>query len=225
MLGLRTLGLRRLNPLLAMTILLVVPAKGTTSYYQGAASEAAFNTAVGGLTLLSPTLTFSTGTLVAGGLLDANGTGIDFLGFDTAFSFNAPLSFNMAGGTLTATNQAEVVKITFPAAGLYAFGLHITVASSNGNWCIDLTQTGCAYNVINSSTADVEFFGIVSDAPITAPLYIRWATGSPTIRFTDFEAFTTAQVPETQTMLLVGFGLIILRLARWTVRRGVSPRV
>lgn len=53
------LGLRTAVPLLATAILLVVPAEATTSYYQGSAGETAFNAAIGGLTLMDPSLTFS----------------------------------------------------------------------------------------------------------------------------------------------------------------------
>ena len=194
-------------------VLLVVPAWATTSYYVGASNEAGFNTAVGGLTLLDPALTFSD---VPGstGLLNASGTGIDFLGFDTAFSFDSPISFTVNAGHLTATNAGEVVEIAFPAAGVYAFGIHITVASGTGNWCIDLTQSGCGSSVFNSSPANAQFFGFVSDVPVSAPLYIHYAGGNPTIVFNDFEAYGAASVPEPRAMLLVGLGLITLALIR-----------
>ena len=88
-------SLRIFVPLLAITTWLVVPAEATTSYYTGASGETSFNAAVGGLTLLDPALTFSAGDLASGvGLLNASGTGIDFLGFDTAFIFNSPSGFH-----------------------------------------------------------------------------------------------------------------------------------
>lgn len=212
------MGLRTAVLLLATAILLVAPAEATTTYYTGAAGETTFSGSVGGLTLLDPALTFS-GSPASDGLHNASGTGIDFLGFDTAFSFNSPQSFTIIGGKLTG-NPSEVVEITFPAAGVYAFGLHITVTSGTGNWCIDITQGGCGSNVVNSSPSDVEFFGFVSNTPVTVPLYIHYATGNPTIVFTNFEAFS---VPEAQTMLLVGLGLVILPLVRWKARRKVRP--
>jgi hypothetical protein len=211
------LGLRTTVPLLATAILLVAPAEATTSYYTGAAGETTFSGSVGGLTLLDPALTFS-GSPGSDGLHNASGTGIDFLGFDTAFIFNSPQSFTINGGKLTG-NPSEVVEITFPAAGVYALGLHITVTSGTGNWCIDLTQGGCGSNVANSSPSDVEFFGFVSNTPVTAPLYIHYATGNPTIVFTNFEAFSDP-VPEANTMLLVGLGLVILPLVRRKARPG-----
>ncbi|HSP69718.1 MAG TPA: hypothetical protein VLN48_18470, partial [Bryobacteraceae bacterium] len=198
------LGLRLAIPVFAITTFLVAPLRATTSYY--AANQAGFNTAVGGLTLLNPGLLFSGADLGSGGLYNASNTGIDFLGFDTAFSFNSPLSFTVNAGKLTATNSNEVVKIVLPAAGVFAFGFHITVTSGSGNWCIDLTQGGCTYNLLNSSPSDVQFFGVVSDTPITAPLYIHYAGGNPTIVLPDFEAYGAASVPESRTMLLVGLG-------------------
>jgi hypothetical protein len=215
-------SLRIFAPLLAITTWLVVPAEATTSYYTGASGETSFNAAVGGLTLLNPALTFSAGDLSPGvGLLNASGTGIDFLGFDTAFNLNIPLGFAVSSGKLIATNQAELVQINFPAASVYAFGIHIAVTSSTGNWCIDLTPTGpCAYNVFDSSASDQQFFGFVSNAPVSAPLYIHPLTGNPTIVFTNFEAFGPSEVPEPRTWFLVGLGLITLPLLRRSQRAG-----
>jgi hypothetical protein len=210
------LGLRTSIPLFAISILLAVPVGATTSYYAGASAETTFDNALGSLSLLDPLMTFSAGDLASGGLYNASGTGINFLGFDTAFSFNSPEDLAVNAGKLTATASSEVVEITFPAGGIYAFGIHITVTSGTGNWCIDLTQGGCGYSVFNSSPSNVQFFGIVSDAPITAPLYIHYAGGNPTIVFTDFEAYST---PEPQTVLLVGLGLVILGVARRKPRR------
>jgi hypothetical protein len=209
-------GLKTAVPFFAFAILLVLPAKAATSYYLGGSGETAFNTGVGGLTLLDPALTFS-GSPDPDGLHNASGTGIDFLGFDTAYIFNSPLGFVINAGQLTGS-QAEVVKITFPAAGVYAFGFHITVASGNGNWCIDVTQSGCGYNAFNSSPSDVQFFGFVSDAPVSAPLYVHYATGSPSIVFTNFEAYSAAEAPEPGAMLLVSLGLVIFRLGRRKAR-------
>ena len=207
-------ALRTAVPLLAFSIMLALPAEATTSYYVGASGETSFNSGVGGLTLLDPALIFS-GSSSSDGLHDASGTGIDFLGFDTAFAFNSPLGFTISSGQLIGT-QDEVVKIAFPAAGVYAFGFHITVTSGSGNWCVDVTQAGCSYNPVNSSPSNVQFFGFVSDAPVTAPLYIHYASGNPTIVFTNFEAYS---VPEPRTMLLVGLGLVILSLIRRKVRK------
>jgi hypothetical protein len=215
------LGWRTPIPLFALTILLVVPAEATTSYYQGSSGETAFNAAVAGLTLLNPTLTFSASDLGPGGLFNANGTGINFLGFDD-FGSNNPKDYTVNAGKLTATLPAEVTKITFPVGGVYAFGFHITVTSGFGNWCIDLTTSGCSYNIVNSSSSDKEFFGFVGNAPVTAPLYIHPVSGGPVIVFTDFEAYSQdSSVPEAHTMLLVGLGLVILPLARRKTRRAM----
>jgi hypothetical protein len=208
------LGLRTPIPLLAIMILLVVPVEATTSYYQGAAGETAFNSAVGGLVLLNPSLTFSASDLASGGLYNASGTGIDFLGFD---DLAAPLDFTVNSGKLTGTS-AERTTIRFPAAGVYAFGIHITVVSGTGFWCIELSHGSCDYQVTNTSSSNVQFFGFVSTTLVTAPLYIRPQSGSPSMVLTNFEAYS---VPEGRTMLLVGLGLITLRLARWKIRPGV----
>jgi hypothetical protein len=207
--------------LVAFAILLVAPAEATTSYYTGASGETTFNGAVAGLTLLDPGLVFSAGDLGSGGLYNASGTGINFLGFDDFLYPTIPDDFTVNSGQLTATQPAQHVTIQFPAGGVYAFGIHITMTSgSNANWCVELTQGACDYTVFNSTPSSVQFFGFVSDTPVTAPLYIHAVTGSATIVITNFEAFSNP-VPEGNTMLLVGLGLVILPLARWRIRRGV----
>ena len=219
-------GLRMQFPLLATAILLVAPAKATTTYYVGASGgvqEAAFNTAVGGLTLLNTTLTFSGGDLGSGGLFNANTTGVNFLGFDD-FVFNTPTDLAVNSGKLTATQLGEAVKITLPPAGLYGFGFHITMAAGAGSWLISLTPGGSDYSVTNTSPTNVQFFGFVSNAPVTAPLYIRKLGGNPTLVLPDFEAYGAAitSAPEPHTMLLVGLGLVILpmiRVTHWKLRR------
>ena len=211
-------SLRIFGPLLAITTLLVLPAEATTTYYTGASGETSFNSAVGGLTLLNPALTFS-GDLEPNGLLNASGTGIDFLGFDTAFIFNSPQGFTISSGKLVAS-QAEVTAINFPAAGVYAFGIHITVTSGSGNWCVDATKTGCTASVTNVSPADVQFIGFVSHVPVSASLYIHYPSLSPTMVLTNFEAFGPSEAPEPRTWLLVGLGLIILPLLRRSQKAG-----
>jgi len=206
------LGLRTPVPFLATAILLAVPAKATTSYYVGASSEAAFNTAVGGLSLLNTTLTFSSGDLAPGGLYDANDTGITFLGFGD-FIFNEVKDFTVSSFKLTASANAQVVKITFPPTGIYALGFHITVTTGAASWFIAPTPSGTDYSVTNTSPTNVQFFGIVSDTPITASLYIRPSGSATKIVFPDFAAYTTS-APEPRTMLMVGLGLTILPLAR-----------
>ena len=196
---------------------MVAPAEATTSYYTGASGETSFDTAIAGLTLLDPLLTFSSGDLSAGvGILNASGTGIDFLGFDGGFPGFGALGFTMISGKPTATNGGEVVKVNFPAGSIYAFGIHI---GGTGNWCIDLTATGpCAYNLPNTAPA-VQFFGFVSDAPVSASLYIHYLSGSPTIALADFGAYGPASVPEPRSILLTGLGLIIWPLLRWRRRQ------
>jgi hypothetical protein len=215
-------GLRTLGPLLAITILLVVPAEATTSYYVGNSNEAAFNTAVGGMTLLDPSLTFSSSDLVPGGLDNASGTGINFLGFDDFEYPTIPDNFTVNSGKLTATNGAQHVTIAFPATGIYAFAIHFTLAAVSGSasWCVELSPGSCDYTVVNASPANVQFFGIISSTPITAPLYTRASGFAPTIVFTNFEAYGPTSVPEPRTMLLVGIGLVILPLTR---RKSRSP--
>jgi len=207
------LGLRTAIPFLTIAISLVAPAEATTSYYTGAAGETAFDTSLGSLTLLNPTKLFSSSDLGSFGLFNASGTGIDFRGFD---DLSAPANFTVNSGKLTATQPDQRATINFPAAGVYAFGVHLTLTSSFGTWCIELTVGTCNYSITNTSSSNVQFFGFVSDTPVSAPLYIIPSAFSPTMVLTSFEAYST---PEPRTMLLVGMGLIILFLARRKIRR------
>jgi len=221
MLGLRT------SILLLATTLVVVPARATTTYYAGAAAEAQFNTDTAALTLLNPAMTFAAGDLGAGGLFNASGTGMNFFGFDD-FVFNDPTNFTVNSGKLTATQGSEVLDIAFPASGIYAFGFHFTGTSGFVSWCIELTHGTCDYQLNNTNPANVQFFGIVSTTPITAPLFFRNLGGNPTMVLPSFEAFSsgstsTSTAPEPTTILLSGLGLVTLglmgRKTRWKTSR------
>jgi hypothetical protein len=213
-------SLKTLIPVLTTSILLVVPAEATTSYYTGSSGETSFNTGVAGMTLLNPSLTFSSSDLSVGtGLLNASGTGIDFLGFDGGFPGFGQLDFTVNAGKLTGANAGEYVQINFPATGIFAFGFHIAEVAGTANWCIDVTSTApCANTVFSTGPSSAQFFGIISTAAITTPLYIHPQSGSAQIVFTNFEAFGPAadlgSVPEPRTMLLVGLGLVILPLVQ-----------
>ena len=216
--------LRTLVTLLAIAILLVVPAEATTTYYTGSSGETTFDGLVGSLTLMDPALTFS-GSPGSTGLLNASGTGIDFLGFND-FSSLTPETFTVSSGNLTAAFPSDVTEINFPAAGVLAYGIHITTVSGTGNWCVEVTTTSCNNNVVENAPATV-FFGFVSTTPVSAPLYIHPIGSGAKIVFTNFEAYgaASAPVPDPRTMLLVGLGLVILPLVRRGNQRGLQGGV
>jgi hypothetical protein len=208
-------ALRLAIPVFAMTTLLMAPLQATTSYYSGASQEGNFTGALGSLSLLNPTLIFNGSDLGSGGLYNASGTGVDFLGVD--FDLN-PVDFTVNSGKLTATQSDQRVRINFPlATAVYAFGFHITFVSGSaplGNWCIGLTQGSCTYSISNTSASNIQFFGVVSSTPLTGSLFIQAGTFAPKVVLTDFEAYS---VPEPHTLLLVGLGLVTLSLARRSV--------
>ena len=213
-------SLRTLVPVLAISIL-VVPAEATTSYYTGSSGETSFNTAVGGMTLLDPSLTFSSGDLGTNGLFNASGTGINFLGFDDFIYPTTPEDFTVNAGKLTATSPGEHITVNFPAATIYAFAFHFTVTSGTANMCVELAHGSCDYNYSNVPSSSLQFFGMVSTTPITAALDIRDQGTFYTTVLTNFEAFGPAEspVPEPRTMLLIGLGLVIFPLVQQKTRR------
>ncbi len=86
-----------------------------------------------------------------------------------------------------------------------------------------MTVQTCDNNFSSVASSTVQFFGIVSDSPITAPLYIRDQGTLFTTVLTNFEAYGPASaVPEPRTMLLVGLGLVTLPLIRRKRQRGLS---
>jgi len=161
-----------------------------------------------------------TGSLVGGGAeYDDATTQAKFFAFRS--DATTPDLFTLSGSALhTTIGLGDLVKITLPN-NTYAFAANITVGSSFGNFCVEPfstfnTSTNCGNSVVVPSSSDVKFFGVVSNAPFQT-FWIGPSTSSPALVIDNFEVgvqAAQADAPEAATLLLIGSGLIGLRLLR-----------
>jgi hypothetical protein len=223
---------RLLRSTLVLAVVVSAPARASTSYYLGSSAESAFDSATASLTQINAVIDFSAYNGFLGSTLaNANGSGIDFLGLDGASAANLTVS----GGTLQHTLADKQVEITFPS-GVLALGFRFNYSGNAGfaNVCFGTSVSNCDYgSVIPIGSSDIQFFGVVSDSPLTTPVFL-WRQsgggGSATFVIDDFKAYGSVVVEgpppeaaEATTMLLVGSGLILLPLARRWRRRAAAP--
>jgi hypothetical protein len=194
-----------------------LPAHGAIVYYVGASAEAAFDAAAIGLDFNTLT-TFSAADLAPGGLYDANDTGVNFLGFNGAASSDLAV----VGTALQPTVGGGLIRMDLPA-GTLAFAIHFTRSTgATGNWCLEprttFSSATCDYNVVSDATTPIQFFGMISDTPITGPLWIGPATGSAIVSITSFDV---GEAPEPSPLTLIGAGLVTFGFMRLRKRRRV----
>jgi len=215
---------------LIAVLAMAIPLRATTSFYLGSGAEANFNSATSALTQINGTTNFATyNGFVGPTLSDANGTGINFLGLDGI----TPIDLSVSGGKLQQTTADKQIEATFPGAGnILAFGIHFnyTGSASFANWFFGSTNGASDYgSVVTVGTGDLQFFGIVSTAPLTSPVYISRNPGGGTanVVIDDFKAFNSgaapAETPEAGTIGLIGTGLVMLSAVRRRFRKGQRP--
>ena len=199
--------------IIAISVLvLALPAAASPVYYCnsgcGANTEAVFNATAGPLT----PQTFLASDLASGGLYNANGTGINFLGFNAN-----PPDLTVNSTSLQAVVGGEGIQIVFPG-NVSVFSFHFILASGATTMCVELSLGNCNYPFGVGSSAP-EFFGAIDATPLTTSLLVRAITGGGgPLRVTDFEAGTLSAAPEVRTLLLVGSGLVMFPLIRRRVR-------
>jgi hypothetical protein len=206
---------------------LAAPASATITYTSctsGCGSTtgtyAIFQTASGsaGLTTMSPA-TFASGGLLNGVYTDGTGTvltGYNGASIDTLMSVFGSSLLQGVNGTGTG------IEIQLPA-NTYAFAMNITTLSGFGSPVVELGDHNvnlANYGITIPSGGSVQFFGIISDTPLTE-LFVGPSGGSSgRLQINDFEIgqATATATPEVSTVALIGSGLVLFGLLR---RRGV----
>jgi hypothetical protein len=220
-----------------------IPASASTIIYCnsgcGTNNETAFNNAIASQSLFFPNglenfSTDATGT-DTGGLLNANGiTGLNFFGyFNTGGGSASQVGVVVSGNNLE-QNPVDVGTDTAlevqPPGGIYAFGANVTVVSSSGNPCVEPGVTTSTFNNSNcdaqfpiTSSSDTEFFGVISNAPLSNVFIGYPAIGNDgQLEIQSFEL--GEQTPEAATLLLIGTGLTFLGVLRRRRDRRASSR-
>jgi hypothetical protein len=180
-----------------------------------AAWQAALGSA--GLTFSSLPATFAGGNLASGVYTDPSGTvltGYNGASIDTLMSVSGTSLLQHVGGTNTG------MEIALPA-NTYAFAMEITTPSGSGftsPWVAlgDHNVGHTDYNIVIASGGNVQFFGLVSDTPLTE-LFVGPLSGGAPIQINDFElgeSTPSSPTPEASSAALIGGGLVLLGVLR-----------
>ncbi len=212
-----------------------VPASATTLYCNqsntcNANTSALFNTATAGLFFGSgfQNLTAANGAY-SPGLLDADSiSGLNLFGYNSS---HVQIGVTVETGVLKQTTSGNdtSLQVQLPSNTIYAFGAHITVVGSAFP-CIESISTVGSFDTQHclgggplALSGSTEFIGVVDSSPLTSVFIGCFGNLScGQLQILDFELGTQqaqAQVPEVATLVLIGSGLICLRLLRRRQRR------
>ncbi len=206
---------KAMKPLLAVAglfLLAAMPAWGTTTYQNVAASSGTFNTEAGNQgVVLGSLMTFATLDLN-----DVGGTGVNF----TPLIGTASLSGTSILNSSISSGSGFQITITNPVA---AFGFEFTNSSTSGmQYCIQVDGgSSCAVTDYVSSP-QIPFFGWVSDTPFTGTITLTKTNFTGQLQINNFQVGTlgtTTEAPEPGTMLLMGGSLILFPLLSRRYRR------
>jgi|GEM_PF-5392427 len=187
---------------------------GTYSVWQTASGSA-------GLTFSMSPAMFAGGNLVSGIYNDPTGTVL------TAYNGANPSNLILNGTALLQSvgGGGSGIEIALPA-NTYAVAFNLTSASGSpftylGAEVGDHNVSATNYNIIlPGGGGSVQFFGIISTAPLTQ-IFVGPASGGGPFQINDFEigqAGESSATPEPATAALIGGGLVLVGLLR---RRGI----
>jgi hypothetical protein len=193
-----------------LALALVIPATATTTTYTDATT---FNTATQSLFFTQVdfnTATFNslTGYTDASGATFADSNGLNSL----KLSVNSTCFNTCSNGELTDIEQG--LSIAVPS-NIIAFSFYI--ASPQGEMVtIAFSGNGAPSSTPFTAPSGGVFFGATTSAPITS-FTITGAQFLDTINLDNFEMAPAAQTAEAAPFLLIGTGLVLLRLLgrRW----------
>ena len=208
---------------------LAIPASATITYSyctSGCASTggdySSWQTASGsaGLTFSMSPLTFAAGGLSGGVFTDT--TGAIFTGYSNSTTTNS-LTINGTALAQTTNGANSGINVLLPA-NTYAVAFMLSTVSGFGSQQVvlngrDVFSTNYSITVPNATSP--QFFGILSDAPITSIFVGNLGNLDGRVQVNSFELGQTAPTPEGSSMALIGAGLLAIALARKR-RRSIS---
>ena len=220
--------LRRVQILILALTALVMPASATIQYSyctSGCASTAgnysSWQTAPGsaGLTFSMSPLTFAPAGLSGGVFTDT--TGAVFTGYSNATTTN---SLTISGTALAETSNGSNsgIDVTLPS-NTYAVAFMLVTVSGFGSQQVvlngrDVFSTNYSITVPNGTSP--QFFGILSDTPITSIFVGNLGNLDGKVQINSFELGQAAPTPEGSSLALIGSGLVLIALLR---RRRRAP--
>ena len=201
---------------------LVAPAYATIQYSyctSGCASTggdyANWQTAPGsaGLTFSMSPLTFAAGGLGGGVFTDT--TGALFTGYSNATTTNS-LTLNGTALAQTTNGTNSGINLALPA-NTYAVAFMLATVSGFGSQQIvlnglDVFSTNYSITVPNATSP--QFFGILSDTPITSLFVGNLGNLDGRVQINSFELGQAAPTPEGSSLGLIGGGLVVIALMR-----------
>lgn len=213
---------RRAGFFVLALITLAMPVSATVLYSycsSGCASTggnySSWQTAPGaaGLTFSLSPLTFAPAGLSAGVFTDPTGT--VFTGYSNAITTNT-LTLNGTALAQTTTGANSGIDVVLPA-DTYAVAFMLATVSGFGSQQVvlngrDVFSTNYSIAVPNATSP--QFFGIVSDTPITSIFVGNLGNLDGRVQINSFELGQTAPTPEASSMALIGAGLVAIALVR-----------
>ena len=172
-----------------------------------------------GLTFSMSPITFAAGNLTAGVYSDPSGTVL------TSYSgVNIDTAMSVSGSSLlqSVTGTGSGIEILLPA-NTYAVAFNVTTLAGSGFTSLwvasgDHNVNGTNYNILVTSGGNIQFFGIVSDTPLSE-LFIGPISFGGRLQLNDFELGQESPTPELSSVTLMGSGLLLLGFLRRRIHK------
>ena len=204
----------------------VPPASGSTITYtdEGAWSSASMNLTTVGFEGLAPANSLNFYSTSAGLSIDGvqfvgvDGSGYQLTVDDSGFAspyFNWGTGAILAGPAYASASVTPYIQVNLPA-GVTSIGVNLMTVSPNATSFSVTLSDGTTQSISTFTRPTEAFFGATSDAPITSATFTLVGTipSNTTQGLLDNFSFGAAntggqqsQVPETDTLLLIGTGL------------------